>query len=147
MSKITDFLIGLGTDDKGRTLDEILYWPDARLEYSHDVIQWLFPLEERSQYNYDAPVLTVLDVAVIQSNPEIKANILRAYDRFTKFYDNPQWLTPGNHNYLRLTRILKCLGLAGLDKEKDILKKVLNALYIQHSKVIGATTKKYWDEA
>jgi len=147
MSKITDFLIGLGTDDKGRALDEILYWSDAKLEYSHDIIQWLFPLEERSQHNYDAPFLTVMDVAIIQSTPEIKANILRAYERFVKFYDNPQWLTPGNHNYLRLTRILKCLGIAGLDKEKAILKKVLNALYIQHGKVIGETTKKYWDAA
>ena len=65
----------------------------------------------------------------------------------TKFYDNPQWLTPGNHNYLRLTRILKCLGLAGLEKEKSALKNALNVIYLQHGEVIGETTKKFWDEA
>jgi len=146
MSAIIEFLKGIGTDDKGRTLDEIVQWSDAKLEYSHDTIQWLFPLPEPSQFNPDAPVLTDADLEELRTE-EVRNGILKAFNRFTLFYNNPQWLTPRNHNYLRLTRILKCLGLAGLDKEKNSLKGALNATYILHSNVIGETTKKFWDEA
>jgi len=38
-------------DALGRQLDEILAWPDSRLEASHNYIQMLFPLPEGSPYN------------------------------------------------------------------------------------------------
>jgi hypothetical protein len=146
VSAIIEFLKGTGADDKGRKLDDILALSDAQLEYSHDIIQWLFPLNERSMHNWDAPVLTEADLVELKTE-EVRQGILKAFDRFTRFYNNPQWLTPHNHNYLRLTRMLKCLGLAGLEKEKSSLRKALNVIYMQHNKVIGETTKKYWDEA
>ena len=145
MSKIIQFLKGEGPDVEGRTLDDILKWSDAELEESHDTIQWLFPLPERSRYNWDAPVLSEDDLKELKTE-EVRNGILKAFNRFTLFYNNAQWLTPHNHNYLRLTRILKCLGLAGLDKEKNSLKGALNAIYIQNWMLIGETTKKFWDE-
>lgn len=146
MSKVIEFLKGTGTDHKGRKLDEILSLSDAQLEQSHDIIQWLFPLNERSMHNWYAPVLTEVDLVELKTE-EVQKGILKAYDRFTKFYNDPQWLTPHNHNYLRVTRILKCFGLAGLDNEKRIMKQVLNLVYTKYRDVIGETTKKYWDEA
>ena len=146
MSAIIEFLKGIGPDDKGRKLDDILSMSDAQLEYSHDIIQWLFPLNEQSMHNQAAPVLTEADLVELKTN-EVRNGILKAYDRFTKFYNNPQWLTPHNHNYLRITRILKCFGLAGLDNEKRIMKQVLNLVYIKYRDVIGSKTKKFWDEA
>ena len=146
MSVIIEFLKGTGFDVRGRTLDEIVKWSNDGLEQNHDIIQWLFPLPEPSRYNWVAPVLTDDDLKELKTE-EVRNGILKAFNRFTLFYNNPQWLTPHNHNYLRLTRILKCLGLAGLDKEKNSLKGALNAIYIQHNKVIGETTKKFWDEA
>jgi hypothetical protein len=38
-------------DALGRQLDEILAWPDSKLESSHNYIQMLFPLPEGSPYN------------------------------------------------------------------------------------------------
>jgi len=146
MSVIIEFLKGTGVDEKDRTLYDVISLSDAQLEYSHDIIQWLFPLNVRSQYNRSAPVLTEDDIKEMQTD-EARRGIIKAFERFTKFYDNPQWLTPGNHNYLRLTRILKCLGLAGLEKEKSALKNALNVIYLQHGEVIGEETKKFWDEA
>jgi len=147
MSKIINFLKGLDTDTKGRKLEQIIAWSDAELEESHDTIQWLFPLNASSAYNIAAPVLTDADIVIMKTDVAVQAGILKAYDRFTKFYNNPQWLTPHNHNYLRLTRILKCLGLAGLEKEKAVLKKVLNTIYQKYGPVIGPVTKRFWEEA
>ena len=146
MSAIIEFLKGTGTDVGGRSLDEIVKWSDDELEHSHDTIQWLFPLPEASRHNWDAPVLTDDDLKELKTE-EVRDGIIKAFNRFTLFYNNPQWLTPYNHNYLRLTRILKCLGLAGLDKEKNSLRGALNAIYIQNWMLIGETTKKFWDEA
>jgi hypothetical protein len=147
MSKVIEFLKGTGADSHGRTLAEVLRLSDGELEHSHDIVQWLFPLNEASQCQPQSPVLTAEDVALMKADKNIQNNILEAYNRFTLFYNDPQWLTPHNHNYLRLTRILKCLGLAGLNGEKTILKKVLNAVYLQHEKAIGPVTKRFWDEA
>lgn len=146
MSAIIEFLKGTGKDNQGRTLNEILGWSDTELEHSHDTIQWLFPLSELSQFNLDAPVLTKNDLVELKTE-EVQKGIIKAFDRFALFYNNPQWLTPNNHNYLRLTRILKCLGLANLSKEKNALKGALGVVYVQNSKVIGEKTKKFWDEA
>jgi hypothetical protein len=51
------FYAGTGPDDRGRFLREIHQWPDDELEHTHDYIQWLFPLAERSGFNPEAPTL------------------------------------------------------------------------------------------
>jgi len=43
-------------DALGRQLDEILAWPDSRLEASHNYVQMLFPLPEGSPYNSEVSV-------------------------------------------------------------------------------------------
>ncbi len=65
--KLTRFFSG-GTDDQGRSFDEILGWDDARLEMVHDYIQWIFPLPERSGANPSAPVLDAGSIAAIRSS-------------------------------------------------------------------------------
>jgi hypothetical protein len=44
-------------DALGRQLDEILAWPDSKLESSHNYIQMLFPLPEGSPYNSEVRFL------------------------------------------------------------------------------------------
>jgi hypothetical protein len=147
MNTALTFLRGETPDNRGRFFSDMIAYSNAQLEESHDVIQWLFPLNEASAYNRNAPLLSVEDISVLKTDAVAKANILKAYERFLVFYEDAQWITPYNHNYLRLTRILKCLGLAGLDKEKNALKSALNALYLLHKDTIGETTKRFWDNA
>lgn len=52
------FYLGKEADSQGRTIEEIWEWDHEDLEDTHDYIQWLFPLQERSAFNPDAPVLT-----------------------------------------------------------------------------------------
>lgn len=147
MSKLIEFLKGTGKHPNGQTLDEILKWSDDQLEYSHDVIQWLFPLDEPSQCQPYSPVLSSEDVKYIKTDSDIKNNLLKSLSRFIKFWSSDHWFTPRNHNYLRVTRVLKCLGLSGMKAQKDMFKVLVDLYYYNNSEVIGPITKKFWDEA
>lgn len=146
---------GEAPDDRGRRLEEIWRRDDAWLESRHDFIQWLFPLPERSGANPAAPVLTPEDLATFRADPLIRANLERSYRRMVEFYGlagagepvRRHWLTPGNHNYLRLSRILRCLTLCGLDEQAGELFRRLEEIYQREGAVIGETTFGYWRRA
>lgn len=143
--KLTRFFAG-GADDDGRTLEEIVGWDDARLEMVHDYIQWVFPLPERSGANPWAPVLDAATIATIRGNAEMQARLRAAFDRMLTFYGFAQedgavvedsrigtasrnWLHAGNHNHLRVTRMLRSLRVLGLEREAATLWAALRALY------------------
>jgi hypothetical protein len=161
---IVDFYSGKATDTSGRTLKEIQAWSYNELETVHDYIQWLFPLPEPSQYNLFAPVLDAKQIAEFQANAELRAQLLASFDMMLGFYgfernglsivrsnlwevQSRNWLRPGNHNHLRLTRILKSLSILGLKDHAQGLLEALNAVFAGNSNVISATTMGYWKRA
>jgi hypothetical protein len=166
VSQLIDFYSGRGNDHRGRKLEKILSWDDDRLESVHDYIQWLFPLAEPSRFNPHAPLLNETDRAEFQSRPNLQANVLRALRRMLAFYgflmEEPSsgavsitpsgdvrhhWLSPGNHNYLRITRILTSLRLIGLGEYARAFFAALEHLYAEHGREIGETTYSYWRSA
>jgi hypothetical protein len=58
------------------------------------------------------------------------------------------WLTPGNHNHLRITRILKCLSLLGLEAEARAFFDCLSEIYEDEQDkpmpAISSETILYW---
>lgn len=153
MSALLEFYRGAGRDARGRTLAEIMAWDDARLEAVHDYIQWLFPLPEASAFNPDAPRLTQADIAAFHADPALREALAGSHAWMLRFYRlpppgapfAPPWLTPGNHNYLRISRILRCLHLLGLGAEARRLLAQLEALYAGGAgAVIGARTLDFW---
>ena len=121
-------------DHAGRDLFDILSFSNDELEGVHDYIQWLFPLPERSQFQPHVPVLTAGDIETFRTSGVIQNNMRLAFSRMLTFYgfqDDGQriekaknfpersenWLNPGDHNFLRLTRILRSLSLSGLEPE------------------------------
>jgi hypothetical protein len=143
--KLTRFFGG-EPDDLGRTYDEILRWDDERLEMVDDYIQWIFPLPEPSGANPWAPVLTQASISAIRSTPEMRQRVRAAYQRMMKFYGfqsagermvqspafaavSRNWLSAGNHNHLRLTRILRSMRVLGLEREAELLWDALRQLY------------------
>src|SRR5262245_50603371 len=131
MSHLTDFYSGARTDTQGRYLQDIWDWTDADLEVTDDYIQWLFPLKEPSQFNPDAPLLTDGDIAEFRKDLVLSGNLYTSYIRILRFLglqmtvikvteapnfwnrEKDVWSYP-NHNWLRITRILKSLTLLGL---------------------------------
>jgi hypothetical protein len=157
-----------GTDDEGRTFDEIAGWNDARLEMVHDYIQWLFPLPERSGANPSAPVLDAESIAAIRGDAQMRGRLRAGFERMLAFYgfalegdalvEGPRfaaasrnWLHAGNHNHLRLTRMLRSLRVLGLEREAMLLWDALGALYERESaggrRTIAAETFAFWRRA
>jgi Opioid growth factor receptor (OGFr) conserved region len=132
-----------GRDSEGRTLEEILAWDDERLEAVHDYIQWLFPTRRPSGVNLFAPLVSDDTARAFEQNPSLRAGLGRALDRMLTFYglrwngerieiDTPRfsarakvWLHPGNHNHLRLTRMMDSLATLGLRQEAAALQRCL----------------------
>jgi hypothetical protein len=167
MSAVIEFLRGKGRDGAGRRLAEVWAMNDAELERSHDFIHWLFPLDEPSAAVPDSPVLTAEDFAVIMRDSAIRAAIRRSFDRMLGFYgfqwDSerrrmllsphfPQqaanWLSAGNHNFPRITRILKCLMLIGEGETARTFLLMLEGIHKRgYGRVIGPRSLEAWQQA
>ena len=112
------------------TYNDILNYDNKKLEDKHNYIQYLFPLPVKSRYNPNAPVISQIFINEAINNMEIRKNIIKSFLRMLNFYgysysvkpfdiidkgETKQWLTKQNHNYLRITRILKFLMLVKMD--------------------------------
>ena len=166
---IVRFYGGAGVDTRGRSLDDILAWDDDALERVHDFIQWLFPLDEPSAFNPDAPLLADDDRTAFRGDAHLAANLKRAFLRILTFYGfaldeaggapvvrrssswevrRSVWLHPGNHNHLRLTRILKSLVLLGQPAlARALLERLQEEAKTAGPGCISPTTLRYWSEA
>ncbi|XP_072522096.1 opioid growth factor receptor-like [Salminus brasiliensis] len=103
-----------------------------RLEWVHSYIQWLFPIQERG-LNYNSFVLTPEEIKLFRQDNTVKRRLVMSYKLMLDFYGielldertgsvhcAKNWrerfenLNRYSHNNLRITRILKCLGILGL---------------------------------
>ncbi len=145
---IIQFLSGKGLDHKGRMISQVRSFPDWQLERDHDVIQWLFPSDIHSKFFDKAPVLTDADIETIKESVVIQDNLKLSLERMISFYEkNDYWITQKNHNFLRITRILRCLWISNRIHDYVCLSKVLDDIYIDYSEIIGEETFLYWKNA
>ena len=125
-----DFFQNKITNIDGLKYNDILNYDNKKLEDRHNYIQYLFPLPVKSKYNPDAPVIDQIFINEAIINMKIRKNIIKSFLRMLNFYgysysvkpfdiidkgEYKQWLSRGNHNYLRITRILKFLMLVGME--------------------------------
>lgn len=162
------FYRGHGRDHRGRLLSHILGFGFDELESHHDYIQWLFPLPEPSGANASAPLLTHDDIAAFTSDPGLGKALLNSFDLMLQFYGLERaaqggevevartsnfdqrsrwWLTPGNHNFLRISRMLRSLSLLGCSRDAAAFLECLEAIYAENRDTVGITTVGYWRRA
>jgi len=164
-SVLLRFYRGEGPDAAGRHIDEIWSWDHRRLEMVHDYIQWLFPLPDASRFNPDAPLLTAADAAAFHNDPTLRSRLMRSLDLMLAFYGLTRtgdavtrgatfaqrqcdWLTPANHNYLRLTRIVLCLRHCGMEAVARGLFTRLEDIAAHEGKgLIAERTLGFWRAA
>ncbi|MFB2879460.1 opioid growth factor receptor-related protein [Floridanema aerugineum] len=166
---ILAFYLGQQPDSRGRMIEEIWLWDYGKLESTHDYIQWLFPLTERSNFNRNAPVLTEEVIAAFNNDKGLRLRLFKSFSVMLKFYglqcskwDSPsievskseeydqrkeKWINPRNHNYLRITRILTSLRILGLSNYAIAFFNCLSQIYAQSSPKIGTETYNYWQNA
>jgi len=158
-SLLVQFYRGRASDGAGRMIDEIWRWDDRRLEMVHDYIQWLFPIAEASRFNPDAPVLTSVDAAAFRGDADLLARLKRSLALMLAFYGFIQttdgivrgpaftgdWVTPLNHNYLRLTRMMICLAKCGLvAKAEHLLQALESVAGTEGRDIITSRTLDFW---
>ncbi|UBF26617.1 hypothetical protein K9N68_00970 [Kovacikia minuta CCNUW1] len=167
-SPIVRFYLGQSSDLEGRRIEQIWDWDNSLLEEVHDYIQWLFPLLERSRFNSRAPVLTQADIETFRTNDELKNRLLISFKRMLQFYGlqcleadgaisitmadsfperRQDWLNWGDHNHLRITRILTSLRLLGLEPYAQAFFKCLTQIYQAEPDDIDPRSYTFWKEA
>lgn len=163
---IVIFYSGQGTDHRARHLADILALDDRQLEADHDFIQWLFPLRKRSPVNPAAPLVTRQTQTEFEESPVLREILCLACGRMMSFYgfqcdrydDAPpviipgpvfrerieSWLTPGNHNHLRITRILRCLTLLGREPCSRAVCRAMTRTAADHPGRVSADSLRFW---
>jgi hypothetical protein len=171
MSRIVDFYRGETLSSSGVGIETIWGWNDRQLEVVHTYIQWLFPLREPSQAVPGSPTITEAEARVFRQDAALKERVLHSFRLMLGFYGfamspaadpahgmtiaaaadfdakRRRWLTTGNHNHLRITRILKSLILLGLKREAQEWFAALQRVYVANADIIGRTTYEYWRNA
>ncbi len=170
MSNLIAFYRNQGPDASGRFLYQIHLWPDHLLESVHDYIQWLFPLREGSAFNPDAPVLTDEDIECFRKDPALREALIRSFRRMLDFYgfklgsreegkplvgragpwpvQSRRWLTEGNHNFMRITRMLTSLSILGLPEHARAFLGALEDVHRNEAgAIIGERSVGFWRAA
>lgn len=166
---IVPFYLGEKADIEGRKIQQIWAWDFEELECAHDYIQWLFPINEKSHFNPDAPIVDEEVIQAFRADHRLQENLLWSFSVLLHFYglvlttDEPgeavvkkaenypvrkqEWVNMLNHNYLRITRILKCLMAFGFSEKAQAFYECLRQIYQEDSDQIGGETFQYWTNA
>ncbi len=162
-SPLVSFYLGKGVDNRGRTFSDIINWDYESLESVHDFIQWLFPLKVPSAHNLEAPILSEADIAEFNNSAVLRSNVIKALSLMLDFYgfslksdhvirsnryreQASNWLSYGNHNMLRITRILKSLCVLGFNDYAQQFFHALQDVYRDNRNIIG-DSYSYWKRA
>ena len=167
--RIVRFYRGDGRDDASRTIEDVWRFSTDDLEVTHDFIQWLFPLRDRSAFVRGAPTLTDNTVAVFRDSAELRDRLRRSLDLMLAFYGlrrdvdrsgdalivaapelairGPHWWASGNHNHRRLTRMIRSLAILGLEPEARAVRDCLDRVRRENETGISDETAQYWARA
>jgi hypothetical protein len=165
--KVIDFYRGTASNPSGVTLNEIWSWNDQKLESVHDYIQWLFPTKNPSDFNSNAPLLDQETIQAFLNDAQLRANLLHSFKRMLAFYGlqlnettmqisrapnhlsrQSVWLTSGNHNFRRITRIMTSLSTLGLKPQAQSLFRAVHGIAQQEGRnVVGSGTLAHWRKA
>lgn len=163
MSGLIEFYQGTGTDSEGRSLEDVWEFSDDEMEFQHDFIDWIFPLETPNRFNRSAPVLSDDDIRAFQEEPKLRENLRKSLDRFLAFLGlarEGDAIVPAadfptkraifqepDHNWLRITRALTCLRTLGMADEAERFYKGLQRLILSGEAQITPETRAFWKSA
>lgn len=167
-ARLLRFLSGEGPDDHGHFIFDYWRMNFWKMEHCHNYIQWMFPTTQRSEYNPRCPIINdkfsylaeqdTIAYAVARSNILTSFTV---YLRFLGYHYGKQcisegenfaersknWLYPGNHNHLRITRVLCCLHLFGLDKQAKAFFRALTDTFAKYPGRITTESYMFWENA
>lgn len=138
---------------------------DDTLECCHSYVQWLFPIDAQSRFNDACAPLCRLEAQRIARTVTPSARLLYSFRLMLRFYGfilrdgiieidlarerRLTHLNLSSHNWMRVTRILRCLSLCGMG---ELAREWLRALHIEvfeTRRVHNASSsfRSYWENA
>jgi hypothetical protein len=157
---LISFYLKESPNSDGRWLEDIWDWSDEDWEMEHDFIQHLFPLDQASAFNADAPLLDAETIRAWHQDKLLQHNLRTSYERWLRFCGvekvdgklhltnrKPNVWSVFNHNWLRITRVLRCLTLLGLKDEANEFFALLTELRNTGTVTINDTSFGYWQRA
>ena len=142
------FLELKSADHRNRTLRDIWAFSDTHIEYTHDFIQLVFPLNKPSKSNFHGLYLNSDSmVEEIRANQIAKDNLVKSSEWFLSFLSrNDQWQNRYNHNQLRITRMIESLRLLVSDDQADQCRETVFGMILDTS-YINEVTLLFWENA
>jgi hypothetical protein len=164
-SKILDFYLGkFPHPGTGLTINEMWEWDDSHLAGMHGYITWWFPTRKESGVIGWDPI-TNEEVQEFKANQELRRRVLTSFYRMLSFYGlevdkaakppalkkaenyedrSKVWITEGNYNFKRISRILQSLVLLGFRGAAEMFLAALVDIYYQNQKTVGLKTYEIW---
>lgn len=161
---LSSFYRNEGKNKNGRTLETIWSFSFKEKESAHNYIQWLFPLPEKSRFNSSGPCPSIDMFAELNKDPAIRLNMLHSFKIMLNFYGlklkndgtivqtksfktkRKNWLTRGNHNHSRISRIIKSMRLFGYEAEAQAFYARLVKINNAYPGKINSESLKYWKQ-
>lgn len=148
-------------NNRGVALEDIWSYSDVQLERKHNYVQWLFPTDDKSSFNWSSPVLSREDVEMLRNDEAAMRNFRKSLEIMMKFYgfelsDNSvvfaddfetkakNWITPNNHNYKCISRILRFLTIFEFCDIKKSFVEILDGVYEKFGERIGEKSYRIW---
>lgn len=165
MDKNIAFLIGVELDENGRSVQQYLHFEDHEWEFQHDVIQMAFPTKTQSRFHPNQPFLpATFDISGLTDDQRqrckatislllhgylksLNVEFLINHDKITLIskFDHPDWAATVDHNTLRLTRILECLGIFDMHNiQRALCDFLVYDIAIKNCSRINAKTVAFW---
>ena len=142
---ILNFLIGNQEDSSNRCIQDIWEMNDREIENTHNFIQWIFPLSERSEAVPNSPIVSEEEIYQIKNSELAQNNIKKSSDWFLGFLErNKYWICYSNHNHLRITRAIKSLRLIHSNKEAEKFKTDIFNLIEGNEDKISSISIEFW---
>ena len=145
---LVNFLNGSDPDHLGRYLQDIWAFDDSAIEHTHDFIQWVFPLSEKSMSVLGAPTLISDDINEIRTSEVARANLERSGQWYLGFLErNDHWISSYNHNHLRITRSIKSLGLLVSQNAAEVFLSSVFQIADYRISIVSQDAIKFWKSA
>lgn len=168
MGTLRSFYTNQLKNPEGLYLKDIWGFNDWEIENTHHFIQWLFPLEMKSNHSETAPIVGEDDLSEMLSDPKVRENLLHSLNMMENFWGfevphkscqfirprgfqsflTKDWLTAYNHNYIRIARVIHSLSIFGFDQEaKELVSYLEKSVFPNYKHLIGQETMDYWKSA
>lgn len=145
------YQIKQGNQDN-ESIEDIWLYNHEEYERGHYFIQWMFPSDEASAINPQAPLVDKQFQSMFHGSEKLKLRLKKSYHQFLSFIGVNTKLVivdemtfylrvrRRNHNLQRITRVLRSLTILGLHDHA----LAFHTFLMQHRDDINRMTLDYW---